>query len=425
MASGPEFAVIDVETTGFGKTDRLIEIAAIRLDANGNQVSQFVTLINPCRDVGPTRKHGISASDVAEAPRFEEVIGDLVSCMSNAIVVAHHAAFDLKMLRQEFVRSQYAAPEFPFLCTLQLARRLLPALPKHTLDYLCKALGITSGVAHSAEADARATASLLFRLLSETNAPMSEVPEICTALQAQSPATWSHVAASGRSTKRAANKPPRLDVSRITRILESLPTIGDGSAETTQYADLLDRVLEDRKVTREEAIDLYELASTLGLARCRVAAIHAEYFKTIARASVAAFESVDSVRRDLEVVAELLGIPDWMANDLISSISCNASIQQSPVQNGTAERLSLAESSVCFTGEFRRTSNGEPMTRRQIESIATSHGLVVHQRVTKKLNLLVVSDPETMSTKAKKAREYGVRILVEPAFWKLIGVDSL
>jgi DNA polymerase-3 subunit epsilon len=48
---------------------------------------------------------------------------------------------------------------------------------------------------------------------------------------------------------------------------------------------------------------------------------------------------------------------------------------------------------------------------------------VIAERVTKKLDLLVVADPETRSGKGKKARDYGTRIIAEPAFWAMIAVE--
>jgi DNA polymerase-3 subunit epsilon len=48
--------------------------------------------------------------------------------------------------------------------------------------------------------------------------------------------------------------------------------------------------------------------------------------------------------------------------------------------------------------------------------------LHVQDAVTKKLDLLVVADPESLSGKARKARDYGTRILVERSFWQDIGV---
>jgi DNA polymerase-3 subunit epsilon len=56
------------------------------------------------------------------------------------------------------------------------------------------------------------------------------------------------------------------------------------------------------------------------------------------------------------------------------------------------------------------------------EQLAVKKGLRVLPSVTKKLDLLVVADPNTQSGKAKKARQYGIRIVHEPVFWRALGV---
>jgi DNA polymerase-3 subunit epsilon len=66
--------------------------------------------------------------------------------------------------------------------------------------------------------------------------------------------------------------------------------------------------------------------------------------------------------------------------------------------------------------------NGEPITRDVAETLAEQAGFVVLNSVTKKLDLLVVADPNTQSGKAKKARQYGTRILADSVFWRMIGV---
>lgn len=63
------------------------------------------------------------------------------------------------------------------------------------------------------------------------------------------------------------------------------------------------------------------------------------------------------------------------------------------------------------------------MTRQKATDLATAAGLTVLPRVTKKLDLLVMADPDSMSGKAKQAREYGVRLIAETAFWEMIGVE--
>ena len=73
--------------------------------------------------------------------------------------------------------------------------------------------------------------------------------------------------------------------------------------------------------------------------------------------------------------------------------------------------------------EIFLNANGQPMTRDVAEELATAAGLTVADSVTKKLDLLVVADPHTQSGKAKKARQYGVRVLHEPVFWRAVGVE--
>ena len=56
-----------------------------------------------------------------------------------------------------------------------------------------------------------------------------------------------------------------------------------------------------------------------------------------------------------------------------------------------------------------------------METLAAEHGMLVKKGVTKSLDILVCADPDTMSSKGRKAREYGVRIIAEPAFFKMLG----
>ncbi|MFN5709696.1 MAG: BRCT domain-containing protein, partial [Planctomycetota bacterium] len=67
--------------------------------------------------------------------------------------------------------------------------------------------------------------------------------------------------------------------------------------------------------------------------------------------------------------------------------------------------------------------NGSPIRREIAEALASEAGLIVTSGVSKKLDILVVADPNTQSGKAKKAREYGIRILSEPVFWQMLGVS--
>ena len=78
---------------------------------------------------------------------------------------------------------------------------------------------------------------------------------------------------------------------------------------------------------------------------------------------------------------------------------------------------------MCFTGALSSRLGGELITRAQAEQLAAAAGLIVAPRVTKALDLLVVANRDSLSSKARKAREYGTRIMAEAVFWQAIGIS--
>ncbi|MDR1512448.1 MAG: 3'-5' exonuclease [Propionibacteriaceae bacterium] len=157
------FAVIDTETTGFAESDRVVEVGVVLLDPAFGREGTWDTLVDPGRDVGPTHVHNIRPKDVAGAPRFADVAGDLVAHMAGRIVVGHNVSFDASMLDGEFRRLGAAGllAAAATLDTLELARNLrLSPDGVCTLDHLCEVLGLRRDSSHAALADAEATAQL-------------------------------------------------------------------------------------------------------------------------------------------------------------------------------------------------------------------------------------------------------------------------
>lgn len=58
------------------------------------------------------------------------------------------------------------------------------------------------------------------------------------------------------------------------------------------------------------------------------------------------------------------------------------------------------------------------------ETLAAEAGIIVASTVTKKLDILVVADTNTQFGKAKKTRSYGIHILSEQVFWRMVGVAT-
>ena len=72
------FAVVDFETTGILPSyhHRVVEIGVTHVEDDGTISSRWETLINPERDLGPQRIHGIHAADVLDAPTFSDVAAE-------------------------------------------------------------------------------------------------------------------------------------------------------------------------------------------------------------------------------------------------------------------------------------------------------------------------------------------------------------
>ncbi len=68
--------------------------------------------------------------------------------------------------------------------------------------------------------------------------------------------------------------------------------------------------------------------------------------------------------------------------------------------------------------------DGEPISRSLAEKLAKDKGLIPVPGVTKKTEILVIADPDSLSGKAKKARDYNTRIIADRVFWNLLGVST-
>ena len=165
LADAP-FVIVDLETTGGSANfDRVLEVAAIRVEGGVVQ-DRLERLVEPGVPIPPfvTRLTGIDAALVRGRPSFEALLPDLQRLMDGAVVVAHNASFDCGFLANAFARARLPW-QAERLCTLRLARRLVPGLHSYKLDSLCAALGFPFVQRHRAGPDAEATLSLLRHLL--------------------------------------------------------------------------------------------------------------------------------------------------------------------------------------------------------------------------------------------------------------------
>ncbi len=131
-------------------------------------MDQFISLVNPERDIQPfvVNLTGINSKMLRNAPKFYEVAKRIVEITEGCVVVAHNAQFDNRILTTEFKRLGF---EFDreTLCTVELAKTLIPDLPSYSLGKLVRSLGIPVTDRHRASGDALATVKLFKLLLSK------------------------------------------------------------------------------------------------------------------------------------------------------------------------------------------------------------------------------------------------------------------
>ncbi len=167
---GLEYLVVDLETTGgsAGRGHRVTEIAALAVSGRGEIREEYRTLVNPERTIPPfvSRLTNITWSMVRDAPRFHEIAEDVLRLLDGRVFVAHNATFDRSFLAMELERcTGEPMPDVRVLCTLKLARKVLPELRRRSLDSLAFYYGVEIADRHRAYGDARATVDVLVRLL--------------------------------------------------------------------------------------------------------------------------------------------------------------------------------------------------------------------------------------------------------------------
>ncbi|WP_229758778.1 3'-5' exonuclease [Peterkaempfera bronchialis] len=158
----PGYAVVDVEATGRSPwRHRVVEVAVVMLDRFLRAEAEFTTLLDPEGPVGPTHVHRITQSEVAGAPRFRDIAPHLLELLTGRLLVGHHVSCDHAFLEREFDRLGVALPPVPTLCTMRLARDLLPTATGFGLRACAEAAGLPPYAEHTALGDARTTAALL------------------------------------------------------------------------------------------------------------------------------------------------------------------------------------------------------------------------------------------------------------------------
>jgi len=201
------YVVVDTETTGgslwFG--DRITEVAAVVV-RNGEIAEVFETLINPERPIPPfiSALTNITWDMVRDKPTFDVVAPDLMRVLEGNVFVAHNATFDWNFLTKEISRATGHQLRGRKLCTVKIARKVLPQLSRRSLDHIARYYGVTIHNRHRAGGDAIATAKCLVKMIRDLDDRGCE--------------TWSDLQTllRARSGKKRKRRPPAMPTS-VTR----------------------------------------------------------------------------------------------------------------------------------------------------------------------------------------------------------------
>ncbi|REE94317.1 ATP-dependent DNA helicase DinG [Paenibacillus taihuensis] len=156
------YAVLDLETTGHGASDEMIQVGLVLLDEQMSVIRTYSTFVKPTIPIPPfiTQLTGIDEAMVKDAPELEEVLLELIPLLDDAVLVAHNVSFDAGFLNAALDRSGYMPFDGRRLDTIDLLRILYPTLTTYQLGAVTELFGIEHDQHHRADSDALATAEL-------------------------------------------------------------------------------------------------------------------------------------------------------------------------------------------------------------------------------------------------------------------------
>lgn len=376
------FAIsIDLETTGFGKTDRIIEIGAIVLDTDTLQIiGQLETLINPMRNVPEesTKIHGLHASDLSLAPTFEEIADDLLKFLGSHKIIAHNADFDLKFLSQEFARVGKPINFDNVTCTYKITgQRLNVACEQISFEF----------AHHSALEDAKATLAIWHNHVIGSD----------KALQFDSSVELEQTF---RTVSRAQVGLQPLD--RNTAALSNLAVKFEQVGIEKTFLGLLDAYLRDLAISDVEEFGLKSFALDNGISESRMVELQEIYLDSIENAAL----------RD--------GIITQVESEFFNKISLALGFDRQLSPSEASSELPAAGSLVCVTGTA--TVDGINYDKKTMSALLEKHGLVFTDVISKKagVKLLLQDSAGSQSSKVAKAQAWGIPRMVIADFVELV-----
>jgi len=424
------FSLIDLETTGLFKNDRIVEISIRKVDFQGNEIEHLNTLVNPERDVGPQSIHKISALDVQNAPVFSELVGNILSIIDNSVLVGHNInGFDIKFLSREFEKAglNFIYNEENTLDSLRFAKELKYPLKLEKLyKSIVKGSSIKKINFHNASEDTKALLNIF-----KTNDFKNWVLR-----QQVTPIFFEDIPEKSKSlTTRGEGLESVSSFIESIKYSEKIIDLEFDEFNLNQYSIALQSYIEDKEVSDEEILKIQEFVSEFNISIDEARQIHKHILDTYTDIALLDSKITDEEMYKLRQISKLLGIENYLEESIENSSNNNI---KNKLLDKTISVLPLKRESnfyiedlkgklVCFTGDILVVSSGQEYDKDGLTSVSKNKGINISSTLNKKVDILVAQDVFSQSSKIQKAKNYGIRILDSNDFARKIGVipDSL
>lgn len=377
-----EIVVIDIETTGFGEYDRIIEVAGVIYETDGDFIiGEFETLVNPLRSITTDtslKSHKLTAEPLSAAPTFAEVGPWLAKIFHRRPVIHYSSGFDDRFLNGEFT---WAGIEFR-LSQVASAKKspleLTDAARNAGHDLLNN---------HSALADARAALAVARhigwdQILSQAgrNEHLADMVEVT----------------SHRTLSRfQAGIAEQFDMVRFERGREFREL-----SREDEYLFLLDELLEDMELSEDELRKLSSFADTAGLSHEVVQTLNQRYLANI---ETAVLRNGYVSKGEMDLVfkfSELLGVK--------------------PTIEVTETGEIVLEPDALITATSTAIIDGKELSKEELGKIVTDLGYRFTEDFRKKdgVSLLLIPAEGHISRNTRKAVSWGTPQMTVANFLK-------
>jgi len=165
------FVVFDTETTGLNTdSDKILSIGAVSILNNTIEVADSIELYLKQDDyhAETIEIHGILREGHLMKFSEKDAIQQFITFLGNAVLVAHHAAFDIEMINAALKRMKLPKLKNKSIDTGILYKKLVGKKDNHfNLDVLCTEFNISKNDRHTSSGDAFITALLFLKIISK------------------------------------------------------------------------------------------------------------------------------------------------------------------------------------------------------------------------------------------------------------------